>query len=49
MLLLLLFADDDGDEVASPNPLRKEEVVAAAPIWAAFCSNAVADMCGDGG
>lgn len=45
-----MLPDEAEDEVVSPNPRRNEEVVDAAPIWAAFWSNAVADMCaGDGG
>ena len=41
--------DEDEDETM-PNPRSNDAFVAAAPIWAAFCSSAVADMagCGDG-
>lgn len=34
---------------ASPKPLSSDELLAVAPICAAFCSNAVADMWGEGG
>lgn len=40
--------DGDVDDMI-PNPRSKEAFVPAAPIWAAFCSNAVADMAGCGG
>lgn len=39
--------EDDVEDI-TPMPLKNDELVAAAPIWAAFCSNAVADIAGCG-
>lgn len=41
--------EDEGEDEggARPSPRRNEALVAAAPIWAAFCSSAVADMCAE--
>lgn len=42
--------DDDADGAANPSPRSNDAFDAVEPIWAAFCSNAVADMtgCGEG-
>ena len=49
VVLLSCCADEDGD-IANPKPRSKDAFDAAAPICAAFCNNAVADIagCGDG-
>lgn len=41
--------EGDEEDETNPNPRSKDAFVAAAPIWAAFCRSAVADMAGWGG
>lgn len=41
-------APGDDEETSRPSPRRNEELDEVAPICAAFCSSAVADMCADG-